>query len=754
MLQKVKIVIRGVVQGVGFRPFIYRLATQLNIKGWIINSSQGVFIEAEAERELLDIFISRIKSDKPKNSYIQSFENTWLDTEGFSNFEIRNSLEEGSKTALVLPDISTCKDCLGEIFDPANRRYLYPFTNCTNCGPRFSIIDDLPYDRANTTMGEFEMCDECRAEYTNPLDRRFHAEPTACPVCGPQVSLTDETGNILFEKHDAVLNAVKVIKEGKILALKGIGGYQLLCDASNDAAVKELRKRKRRSEKPFALMFHDLESILIEADVNEAEKGLLLSVEAPIVLLKRKKGIASGISDECIFGNPYLGIMLPYSPLHHILMKELGIPVVATSGNISEEPICINEEQAYIKLGDIADYFLVHNRKILRHVDDSILRISAGNEVMIRRARGYAPLPLVLENIENNTILAAGAHLKNTIALNKGSNVFVSQHIGDLENTESINAYKNVINDIKTFYELKPDIAVCDMHPDYISAKFSDSLNIPKYKVQHHYAHVLSCMAENRLDENVLGVSWDGTGYGTDGTIWGGEFIVPNGNEFKRAGYFKTFRLPGGESAIQDVWKIGYSLLYEVFGKEADKLDFLQPAGQPEMKIIQQMLEKNINSPVTSSCGRLFDGISAITGIKQHASFEAQAAMELEFTADDFNTNDYFAFSIDEFKGSLVFNWHNIIRDIVNDLKAGVPAGLISAKFHNTLAELIVQMAERLRFEKVLLTGGCFMNYYLLNRAVKRLQETGFKPYTQQRVPAGDGGISLGQIKYASYLKF
>lgn len=754
MLQKVKIVIRGVVQGVGFRPFIYRLATELNIKGWIINSSQGVFIEAEAERELLDIFISRIKSDKPKNSYIQSFEHSWLDPEGFKKFEIRQSIEEGSKTALVLPDISTCKDCLGEIFDPANRRYLYPFTNCTNCGPRFSIIDDLPYDRANTTMGEFVMCDECRAEYTNPLDRRFHAEPTACPVCGPQVSLTDETGNILFEKHDAVLNAVKVIKEGKILALKGIGGYQLLCDASNDAAVKELRKRKRRSEKPFALMFHDLESILIEADVNEAEKGLLLSVEAPIVLLKRKKGIPSGISDECIFGNPYLGIMLPYSPLHHILMKELGIPVVATSGNISEEPICINEEQAYIKLGDIADYFLVHNRKILRHVDDSILRISAGNEVMIRRARGYAPLPLVLENIENNTILAAGAHLKNTIALNKGSNVFISQHIGDLENTESINAYKNVINDIKTFYELKPDIAVCDMHPDYISAKYSDSLNIPKYKVQHHYAHVLSCMAENRLDENVLGVSWDGTGYGTDGTIWGGEFIVPNGNEFKRAGYFKTFRLPGGESAIHDVWKIGYSLLYEVFGKEADKLDFLQPAGQPEMKIIQQMLEKNINSPLTSSCGRLFDGVSAIIGIKQHANFEAQAAMELEFAADDFNTNDYFAFSIDEFKGSLVFNWHNIIRDIVNDLKAGVPAGLISAKFHNTLAELIVQMAERLRFEKVLLTGGCFMNYYLLNRAVKRLQETGFKPYTQQRVPAGDGGISLGQIKYASYLKF
>lgn len=759
LIQKVKIIIRGVVQGVGFRPFIYRLAKELNIKGWIINSSQGVFIEAEEVRIILEQFISRIKSDKPKNSFIQSFEHLWLDPEGFTNFEIRESLEEGSKTALVLPDLSTCKDCLEEIFDPSNRRYLYPFTNCTNCGPRFSIIADLPYDRPNTAMSEFEMCDECTAEYTNPLNRRFHAEPIACSNCGPQVSLTDEAGYILFDKHEAVVKAAKVIKDGKILALKGIGGYQLFCDASNPKTVKELRSRKRRSEKPFALMFPDIESILNETEVNEAEKVLLTSVEAPIVLLKRKKQIVSKISDECIFGNPYLGIMLPYSPLHHILLRELCLPVVATSGNISEEPICINEEQAYEKLADIADYFLIHNRKILRHVDDSILRISAGNEVMIRRARGYAPLPLVMKNIESKTILAAGAHLKNTIALNKGSNVFISQHIGDLENSESINAFKNVINDIKTFYDLKPDVAVCDLHPDYISTTYSESLKIPMQKVQHHYAHVLSCIAENELEENVLGVSWDGTGLGTDGTIWGGEFIVPAGLNFKRAGFFRTFRLPGGEAAIHDVWKIGYSLLYEIYGEETDKLDFLMPVNHPETRLIKQMLEKNINSPVTSSCGRLFDGISAIIGIKQHANFEAQAAMDLEFAADDFNTNDYFAFSIDkietgEFSGSYIFNWEKVIKGIVNDIKAGLPAGLISAKFHNTLAEVIIQMAEKLKFEKVLLTGGCFMNYYLLNSSVRRLQESGFNTYTQQRVPAGDGGISLGQIKYASFLKF
>ena len=753
MVQKVKIVIRGVVQGVGFRPFIYRLAMDLNVKGWIINSSQGVFIEAEAERKTLEQFLNRIETDRPKNSYIQSFEHTWLDLEGFEEFEIRESLEAGSKTALVLPDISTCIDCLEEIFDPQNRRYLYPFINCTNCGPRFSIITDLPYDRPNTTMGEFLMCEKCRAEYTDPLNRRFHAEPTACPECGPQVKLTDNRENLLFEKHESILAAVVAIKKGSIIALKGIGGYQLICDASNPDAVNMLRQRKRRSQKPFALMFPDAESVYSECEVNDAEHRLITSVEAPIVLLKRKKNVQSKVAGECTFGNPYLGIMLPYSPLHHILMKELGIPVVATSGNISEEPICITEADAFEKLGDIADFFLVHNRKILRHVDDSIVRIAASKEVMIRRARGYAPLPVVLNGIENTTILSPGAHLKNTISINKGSNVFISQHIGDLENIESINAFKKVITDLETFYELKPELVVCDEHPDYISTKFSESLSLPLHKVQHHYAHVLSCMAENELDESVLGVSWDGTGYGSDGTIWGGEFILPNGMNFKRAGYFKTFRLPGGEAAIHDVWKIGFSLLYDVYGKDVLSLKNILLLQNKDVNTIMQILDKNINSPVTSSCGRLFDGISAIIGINQHANFEAQAAMELEFAADDYITNEYFTFDIDEINDAYVFNWHDVIRTIVTNLAEGVKPGLIAAKFHNTLAEVIVQIAGKLRQKKVLLTGGCFMNKLLLERSLQRLEEEGFKVYTQQKVPAGDGGISLGQMKYASYLK-
>lgn len=752
MIQKVKIVIRGVVQGVGFRPFIFRLAKELGIKGWIINSSQGVFIDAEAERNTLESFIIRIETDKPKNSYIQSFEHTWLDAEGFASFEIRESKESGIKTALVLPDISTCNDCLEEIFDPDNRRYLYPFTNCTNCGPRYSIIADLPYDRCKTTMGEFEMCPECRAEYSDPLNRRFHAEPTACPKCGPQVTLTGIDGKVLYEKHEAILGAVKALRDGKIIALKGIGGYQLLCDASNAEGVRTLRKRKRRSEKPFALMFPDPEMVKAECEVSESEMRLLNSVEAPIVLLKKKKNILSAISSECAAGNPYLGVMLPYSPLHHILMKELGLPIVATSGNISEEPICINEPEAYEKLADIADYFLIHNRKILRHVDDSIARIAGGNEVMLRRARGYAPLPIVLNNI-NGVTLAAGPHLKNTIAVNKLNNVFISQHIGDLENVESINAFKRVINDIRSFYELAPEKVICDLHPDYISTKHAESLQLPLYKVQHHYAHVLSCMAENELDgDDLLGVSWDGTGYGTDGTIWGGEFIVPQGVNFRRAAYFKPFRLPGGEQAIHDVWKIGLALLYSIYGKEFTELDNISFLKRNDIGLVKQLLEKNINSPVTTSAGRLFDGVSAIIGIRNTASFEAQAAMELEFAADDFKTNEYFSFSIDGTGDSLIFNWENIIKGIIADLNGSVPKGIIAAKFHNSLAEAIVQIAQKLNFTKVLLTGGCFLNKYLFEKSVNRLTEEGFKVYTQQRVPPGDGGISLGQMKYSTYI--
>lgn len=758
MKQRVKIVIRGAVQGVGFRPSVYRLASELNIKGWIINSSQGVFIEAEANEETLESFLKRLDTDKPKNSFIQSFEHSVLDYFGYTDFEIRESSENGSKTALVLPDISTCPDCLNEIFDPANRRYLYPFTNCTNCGPRFSIIKDLPYDRANTTMGEFEMCPRCLAEYKDPSDRRFHAEPTACPVCGPELFLLDSAGRPIADRLDALYQSVICIKEGKIIALKGIGGFQLICDARNDTAVRVLRKRKRRSEKPFALMFPDIDMIKKVCEVSEAEERLLCSVEAPIVLLKRKVNAASRVSDETATGNPYYGIMLPYSPLHHILMKELNIPVIATSGNISEEPICTDECEAIEKLKGIADYYLVHNRKIQRHVDDSIARIAAGRQMILRRARGYAPLPVTIKGI-NKPYLAFGPHLKNTIAVNKGDNVFISQHIGDLENIESINAFKKVTCDLQNFYEIKPEKIICDLHPDYISTKYAKELHKDVVQVQHHYAHILSCMAENNLefsdDENkILGVSWDGTGYGTDGTIWGSEFLIPEGKDFSRAAFLKPFLLPGGEKAIYEVWRIGFALLYDIFSEEVFSLKGIEFLNKThEINLIKQMLDKSINSPVTTSMGRLFDGISAIIGIRNAVNFEAQAAMELEFAAGDFLTDDFYSYETSvNSDNSYVISWHNIIREIIEELYSGASKQIMAAKFHNSLSEIIVDIARKIKAENVVLSGGCFQNKYLLERSVKRLREENFKVYWHQRVPTNDGGISLGQIKYSSYL--
>lgn len=757
MIKRVKIQIQGAVQGVGFRPFVYRLATGLGLKGWVINSSEGVFIESEGFEEQLNIFLDKLKIDKPKNSVIQSFEYKFLEPCNFENFEIRISNNNGAQTALVLPDIATCDDCAKEIFDPTNRRYLYPFTNCTNCGPRFTIIKALPYDRANTTMAEFIMCDDCMAEYTDPLNRRFHAEPIACPKCGPQVTLWNALGETIAEKNDAVLKCAELIKQGYIIALKGIGGFQLLADAGNSEAIKKLRIRKHRSEKPFALMFPDLDSIKEICEVSSKEEILLKSVEAPIVLLKRKKsGNKIRISNETAVNNPYLGVMLPYSPLHHILMSYLKTPVVATSGNISEEPICTSENIALDKLKGIADYFLVHNRKILRHVDDSIVRIAAGNDFIIRRARGYAPFPVEMEG-QNKPVLAVGAHLKNTIAISKGKNVFISQHIGDLENTEAINAFENVIEDFKSFYRVQPQKVIADMHPDYISTKYADK-NFAEtvHHVQHHYAHVLSCMAENNIEGEVLGISWDGTGYGKDGTIWGSEFLVSQGAEFKRVGHIKPFKIPGGEKAIEHVWRLGLSLLYELYGETVLKmkdLSIINEHCETDLKLILQMIDKNINSPLTTSMGRLFDGVAAIMGIKRSANYEAQAAMELEFAADDYQTNDYFDYDVQCLDGINIIDWKKTIEKVLEGLKNGVDKKIISAKFHNTLAECVVNIAELVNIERVVLTGGCFLNKYLLERTIKRLEEEKFKVYWHKKVPSGDGGISLGQIKYSTYLK-
>ncbi len=529
-IQRVRVVIRGAVQGVGFRPFIYRLAEEMGLKGWVINNAEGVFIEAEAEPGALQQFLLRIEREKPAISFIQSFEHSYLDPVGYDKFEIRESTG-GAKTALILPDIATCNECRREILDPGNRRYRYPFTNCTNCGPRFSIIEALPYDRPRTSMKIFEMCPACAEEYHNPRDRRFHAQPNACPQCGPHLELWDASGQALVKDDAALLHAASAIRDGMIVAVKGLGGFHLMVDARNEPAVRRLRQRKRREEKPFALMFPSLAAVAEFAQIEPMEARLLLSPEAPIVIVRRAD--REGLADSIAPGNPYFGVMMPYTPLHHLLMQELGAPVVATSGNISDEPICTQEQEALLRLRGIADLFLMHNRPIVRHVDDSVVRVMAGRELVLRRARGFAPLPVLLRQA-SPSVIAVGAHQKNAIAASVHEQVFISQHIGDLETVPAYGAFQQVLADFADLYELHPAVMACDQHPDYFSTQHARKQNdVEVVAVQHHYAHALSCMAENQIDAPALGIAWDGSGNGPDGTVWGGEFlrITPEGFE-------------------------------------------------------------------------------------------------------------------------------------------------------------------------------------------------------------------------------
>jgi len=843
---RLKLAVHGAVQGVGFRPFVFRLATGLQLAGWVNNSSQGVFIEVEGPRALLEKFLLRLEAEKPARSFIQSLEASWLDPAGYTGFEIRESETGGDKTALVMPDIATCPDCLREIFDPANRRYRYPFTNCTNCGPRFSIIESLPYDRTNTSMKSFTMCPQCQAEYDNPRDRRFHAQPNACLACGPQLELwpgsrvceNAESPRSHERGYDALLAAARAIREGKIVAVKGLGGFHLMVDARNDQAVRLLRERKHREEKPFALMFPSLESVKAACEVSRLEERLLRSAESPIVLLRRMRlisptdeksqrmktseaksvGTFHPLVEAIAPNNPYLGAMLPYTPLHHLLLAELGFPVVATSGNLSDEPICTDEHEALERLHDIADVFLVHNRPIVRHVDDSMVRILLDRELVLRRARGYAPLPLtiggassaspqnqgVVELRPPKSVLAVGAHLKNTIALSIGSQVFISQHIGDLETEQANHAFRRVIADFKKLYEATPQIIAADLHPDYLSTRFAREIvaqasppagaggihaasssateqgcsansqagGLRYLGVQHHIAHILSCMAENELSPPALGVSWDGTGHGLDGTVWGGEFFLVTDKNVERVAHLHPFRLPGGDQAVKEPRRVALGLLYEIFGDAVfGRKDLASVAAfsKAELTALKTMLAKKLNSPATTSMGRLFDAVASLVDLRQQMRFEGQAAMELEFALDGVNTDEAYELPIADFRfpiaargdarptkapnselrtpnSKIILDWSPMIEAILSDVKRGVSVAEISAKFHNTLVEAIIAVARRADQNRVVLSGGCFQNRYLTERAVRRLQAEGFLPYWHQRVPPNDGGIALGQV--------
>jgi len=753
-LARLKMTIRGAVQGVGFRPFVYRLATELALNGWVNNSAGGVLLEVEGAREKLDQFLLRVEREKPAISFIQSLESSFADPVGYVGFEIRIS-DGGEKTALVMPDIATCPECLREIFDPRNRRFGYPFTNCTHCGPRYTIIEALPYDRPQTTMKKFTMCAECACEYRDPGDRRFHAQPNACPECGPQLELWSMEGAVLARRQAALEEAAEALRQGRIVGVKGLGGFHLMTDARNEDAVRRLRARKHREEKPFALMFPTAADVLRECELTPLEERLLRSPESPIVLVRRKSSVPSTLASSVAPGNPMLGVMLPYTPLHHLLMQALGFAVIATSGNLSDEPICTDEHEALEHLREIADLLLVHDRRILRHVDDSIVRVMAGREMVMRRARGFAPLPVLLEKLleeEMPTVLAVGAHQKNTVALSVGRQVFLSQHIGDLETAQASVAFESVVESLEELYDVKPEIVACDLHPNYISTGYAQRVCAHPAGVQHHYAHVLACMAENAVQAPALGVAWDGSGWGPDGTVWGGEFLKIDEYGYTRVARLRALRLVGGKRAVREPRRCGLAALFETLGEQIFEREEFNPVHAfpvAERKIVAAMLRQGLNSPWASSVGRLFDAVASLIGLRQVARYEGQAAMELEWLASrstECGTYDFEMTASADDTAPAELDWAPMVRGIVADVARETKQDAIARKFHNTLAEMIVRVAGEHAGLPLALSGGCFQNRLLTELTVARLEACGVKVYWHQRVPPNDGGIALGQV--------
>ncbi|MBN1561355.1 carbamoyltransferase HypF [candidate division KSB1 bacterium] len=750
--QRLRIHIQGAVQGVGFRPFIWRLATGLQLTGWVRNTSNGLFIEAEGPPQQLERFLEAIPIEKPSISRIHSLKHHRLDAVGYADFKIAASNGQLDRTAWMLPDIATCEECLAEVFDPANRRYLYPFTNCTHCGPRFTIIESLPYDRANTTMKMFDMCPACRSEYSDPANRRFHAQPNGCPTCGPHVELWNAAGHLLESTHAAIEKTAELVRQGWIIAIKGLGGFHLVVDATNGDAVDRLRRKKNRDEKPFALMAGRAAAATY-CQLSPAEAALLNAPESPILLVQsvRNNDVAEAVAPN----NPLLGVMLPYTPLHHILLRMLGRPIVATSGNLADETICTDNSEALARLGAIADYFLVHNRSISHHVDDSIVRLIADRPVILRRARGYAPLPISLgKTIE--PAIAVGGHLKNAAAVAQGEQAFLCQHIGDLETESSITTLQRTVADFSAVYDIKPKRIIHDAHPDYASTRYAQSLPGDKISVQHHLAHIYSCMADNEVEPPLLGVAWDGLGYGDDGSLWGGEFFLLEKAAPRRFAHLRTFPLPGGDKAIRQPFRTATGLLYEMDAQMLERhpsLPPLQQLSRSELKTIVTLLQKGINAPRTSSAGRLFDAVASLLDIRHLNAYEGQAAMQLEFSAwEGETTHEVYPYDItfSTVTKYSVVDWQPMIAALLSDLNR-VDKAVIAARFHNTLADIILALAQKSGMDRVALSGGTFQNKYLVEKTIGKLAAAGFKVYTHQQVPPNDGGIALGQLAALRY---
>ena len=749
--QRIRTAIRvqGIVQGVGFRPFVYSLATGLGLGGLVGNDSDGVFAEVEGPPAAVEAFLSSLARDAPPLARIERITTTALPPDGTASFSIAPSEAGRQRRTLVSADTATCADCLAELADPADRRFGYPFINCTNCGPRFTIVRDVPYDRPLTTMASFAMCDRCAAEYHDPADRRFHAQPACCPACGPRLALLDPAGTAL--PGPPLEAAADLIRRGKVLAVKGLGGYHLAVDASSEEAAGALRARKHREDKPFAVMVADVAAARRLCQVDEAADALLASSRRPIVLLPRVRG--PGVAAAVAPGNRQLGLMLPYTPLHHLLLAGVGRPMVLTSGNVSDEPIVYRDGEMS-RLGEIADAFLTHDRPIHIRTDDSVVRAFRGREAVLRRSRGYVPEPLDVAVRFPRPVLACGAELKSTFCLARESHAFVSHHIGDLENAETLRSFTEGIEHFRRLFDITPEVVAHDLHPEYLSTKYAADLDgVELVGVQHHHAHIASCLADNRAGGPVIGVAFDGTGYGTDGTIWGGEFLTADLAGFERAGHFAPVPMPGGAAAIRQPWRMAAVYL------EAAYPDGAYPEGLEVARRNQRlwpgvlaMARRQVNSPLTSSAGRLFDAVAALLGVRDAINYEGQAAVELEQLADVAERGAYAA-AITPQQPFLVAG-RDLVRAAAEDLAAGVAAGVVAARFHHGVANLITDgcllLRERHGLSTVALSGGVFQNLLLLHAAVSRLEARGFTVLVHSRVPCNDGGISLGQAVVAA----
>lgn len=750
-----RILLTGTVQGVGFRPFVFRLASELRLTGWVRNTEAGLELEIEGDPACIDEFLSQLTSARPSHASISQVSRHAIAVERTTGFRILPSAsapDDEASGAAILPDLATCPECLAEIFDPSDRRHAYPFTNCIHCGPRFSIVTARPWDRANTTMQGFRMCRACQDEYEAPDNRRFHAQPNACPACGPQLTWLDQSGSPRDRRSNALERAAREIEAGGIVALKGIGGFLLFADARSPEAIVELRERKCRPSKPFALMMPSITAAREEVEVDEHEARWLASAAAPILILRRRPG--SRLPRQLAPGNPNLGVMLPCAPLHHLLMRRLGFPVIATSGNLGNEPICTDNVEATERLRNVADGFLVHDRPIARPVDDSIARLVEGDLMILRRSRGFAPAPIPVPGLKC-PVLAAGGDLKNTIAVADHQQVLLSQHFGDLASPESQLAFARHLHDFPRLFDAAPDAIACDPHPGYHSQRRAHEAHLPMIRVQHHHAHASACAAENGLDaeEEHLAVVWDGTGHGDDGTVWGGEFLLCRGAGFRRFAWLRPFPLPGGEKAIRDPRFAALGCLHEAGIPLLESSPLARQLTAEELRIGAALIERGVQAPRTSSAGRLFDAVSALCGLCPASDFEGQAAMALEHAASQDPTLTGYPIDQIPISEGEPIDWAPILRSVVRDLLEGrAGACEISRRFHLALADLITKCAEKAMLPTVSMSGGCFQNVLLLELATDRLRNAGHKPVRNRQVPANDGGLAFGQAVVASRL--